>query len=63
MAQVLTGLDRLLAGGGPAGLRGRVGLLCNATTTASNWIGSADAVASVVGLTLTRIFSPQHVAT
>lgn len=57
---MLTGLDRLVAGDAPPHVRGRVGLLCNATTTTAAHIGSADAVASVAGLTLARIFSPQH---
>ncbi len=60
MSQVRTGLDRILQDGLPAPGRGRVALLCNATSVSSDWVPTADAVSGIPGLRLKRIFSPQH---
>jgi uncharacterized protein YbbC (DUF1343 family) len=64
---VLTGLDRLALEGftaatghaGPPG-RGRVALLCNASTLTAGGVPTADAITRAPGLQLTRILSPQH---
>jgi uncharacterized protein YbbC (DUF1343 family) len=67
LGEVLTGLDRLAREGfaaatglaAPIG-QGRVALLCNATTLTADGVPTADAIARVPGVRLTRILSPQH---
>jgi uncharacterized protein YbbC (DUF1343 family) len=57
---VLTGLDRVVRNGLALPGKGRIGLLCNATTVASDWTPAPEAIARVPGVRLERIFSPQH---
>lgn len=60
MGSVLTGLDRVLAGGLTVPGQGRIGLLCNAHTVSQSWQPSAEALATLRGVRLERILSPQH---
>jgi len=57
---MLTGLDRVLRDGLVLPGEGRIGVLCNATTVASDWTPTADALAHLRDVRLERIFSPQH---
>ena len=60
MGSVLTGLDCVLRDGLKLPGRGRCGLLCNASTVSREWVPTAEALPSVPGLRLERIFAPQH---
>jgi len=60
MAKVATGLDRVSRSGLRLPGRGRVAVLCNATTVSAAWLPTVDALLAVPGLTIARILSPQH---
>jgi uncharacterized protein YbbC (DUF1343 family) len=60
VARTILGIDRARRDGLALPGGGRAGLLCNATTVASDWTPSAEALARVPGVRLERIFSPQH---
>jgi len=57
---VLTGLDQVDQIGLPLPGRGRIALLCNATTVSRNWIATADLLAQTKGINIVRLLSPQH---
>lgn len=57
---VRTGIDRAVSDGLTLPGRGRVGLLCNATTVTADLVPTPEAVAAMKGLDLVRIFAPQH---
>lgn len=60
MASVQTGLDRFVARPPALPGRGRLALLCNATTISAQGLPTAEAIAACPGVHLTRIFTPQH---
>ncbi|MFC1572003.1 exo-beta-N-acetylmuramidase NamZ domain-containing protein [Candidatus Eisenbacteria bacterium] len=60
MAAVLTGLDRVAAGGLRLPGRGRAAVLCNNNTVSSEWIPTLYALRRIPGLEIVRILSPQH---
>lgn len=60
MEKTIAGIDNLLRKPPALPGKGRVGVLCNASTVTSDWVPTADALTSVPGLNLVRIFSPQH---
>jgi uncharacterized protein YbbC (DUF1343 family) len=60
MAKVATGLDRASREGLRLPGRGRVAVLCNATTVSAAWLPSVDALLATPGMTILRILSPQH---
>ncbi len=60
MATVATGLDRVARSGLRLPGRGRVAVLCNATTVSGAWVPTVDALLAVPGLAVDRILSPQH---
>lgn len=60
MKGVATGIDCALRDGLSLPGKGRVALLCNATTVTADWIPTAEALHKLPGLRLERILSPQH---
>lgn len=60
MTGVMTGLDVVLRDGLALPGEGRVGLLCNSSTLDRSYRGSPEALRDVPGVTLDRIFAPQH---
>lgn len=60
MTKITTGLDRVSRAGLRLPGRGHVAVLCNATTVSSAWLPTVDSLLAVPGLTIARIFSPQH---
>lgn len=60
MSTLQTGIDRALTHGVALPGRGRIGLLCNATTVTADLVPTPDAIGSLRGALLARIFSPQH---
>ncbi len=60
MPAVATGLDRVLDEPLAVEGRGRVAVLCNATTVSHDWLPTVEALLRVPGLRVERIFSPQH---
>ncbi len=60
MARIASGLDRVLAEGLKLPGRGRVAVLCNATTVSSSWVPTADGLGRVHGIEVVRLLSPQH---
>ncbi len=60
MERVHTGIDRVREEGLVAPGRGRVGLLCNATTVDANLVPTPQVIRSIKGINLARIFAPQH---
>ena len=59
-AAVTTGLDQVARSGLPLPGRGRVAVLCNASTVSSRWTPTLDALIALPGVHIERIFSPQH---
>jgi uncharacterized protein YbbC (DUF1343 family) len=60
LRQILTGLDRILRDGVALPGKGRVVLLCNATTVSAGWRPTAEALGALTGVRLLRILAPQH---
>lgn len=57
---MLSGLDRVARDGLPLPGRGRVAVLCNATTVSASWVPTVELLQSLPGVQVVRILSPQH---
>ncbi|MBD3236946.1 MAG: DUF1343 domain-containing protein, partial [Candidatus Eisenbacteria bacterium] len=57
---MLTGLDRAARDGLRLPGRGRVAVLCNATTVSADWVPTIEQLRALPGVEVMRILSPQH---